>query len=82
MSRRWEQVPIAEGFFVVALLVILARSIVDLLRSGRPDPKMAFLLDLMRDFPKDQKSGRREGGPFDGSESNKASDLEEDLNAS
>ena len=82
MSMRWEQVPIAECLFVVALLVILALFIVDLLRSGRPDPKMAFLLDLMRDFPKDQNSGRHDRGPFNGSESNKQSDLEEDLNAS
>ena len=82
MSRRREQVPIAEGFFVLALLAILALFIVRLLRSGRPDPKMAFLLDLMRDFPKDQNSGRRDRGPFNGSESNKASDLEGDSNAS
>lgn len=79
---RWEQVPIAECFFVAALLVILALFIVDSLRSGRPDPKMAFLLDLMRDFPKDQNRGRGDRGPFNGSESNKESDLEGGSNAS
>jgi hypothetical protein len=79
---RWEQVPIAECFFVVALLVILALFIVDLLRSGRPDPKMAFLMNLMRDFPKDQKRGPSDRGPFNGSESNKEPDLEGGSNAS
>lgn len=79
---RWEQVPIAECFLVVALLAILALFIVNLLRSGRPDPKMAFLLDLMRDFPKDHNRGRSDRGPFNGSESNKESDLEGGSNAS
>jgi hypothetical protein len=41
----------------IAICLILGALILAIVRSKRPDPKMALLLELMRDFPRNESEG-------------------------
>jgi len=45
------------GILAVALLVALAALVLGLLRSNKPDPKMALLLTLLRELPAEEETG-------------------------
>ena len=52
-----------EVVFVAAIIVIVAVFIVGIVVSNRPDPKMALLLKLMTDFPKESQGEEEDSRP-------------------
>ena len=55
--------PDGEVVFVAALIIIVAVLIVRIVVSNRPDPKMALLLRLMTDFPKESEGKEEDSRP-------------------
>jgi hypothetical protein len=68
-------IQVAEVLLGVVLLLFLIGAIHYLLRSRRPDPKMALWLALMKDFPKDENSGSNSQGNTDAGDSDKNAGL-------
>jgi hypothetical protein len=46
-----------EAYLGAALVIFLLLLVVSTMLSTRPDAKMEFLCDLMKDFPKEGKDG-------------------------
>jgi hypothetical protein len=52
----------ADAVLVAALLVAVAALVFSLLRSNKPDPKMAFLLTLLHELPAEEDTGQEAEG--------------------
>jgi len=52
----------ADVVLMVALLVAVAALVLSLLRSNKPDPKMALLLALLHELPAEEDTGSESEG--------------------
>jgi hypothetical protein len=55
------EVPLGMGLIGILLLLLLGFTVLVMIRSRKPDPKMELLLSLMKALPEDDNNGKSLG---------------------